>query len=405
MKRSISIILCCLVGSAALAHDGHGHHDGDKMGPAACAEPAPKCATAATPFIDGEGRLWLAFSVGGKVFVASSKDHGASFSESVAVTPQEAEIDDGGEARPKILVLPDRSLVVSYGVKRDKSYNGAAMLSRSTDDGKSFSLPRLLAESASQQFETLIADKSGRLYAAWLDKENAARAKKAGEPYSGLGVAFARSDDGGKTFSGRKILVDHSCECCRVAAALDSDGLPVFAWRHVFDGNIRDHMVGKWMPEGELRTVRVSEDEWSIDACPHHGPALAIDDAGVWHVAWHTAGKRRQGLFYARSVDDGKSFQEPERIGDGARAESHPQILALHGLVVRAWKSFDGAVASVIAQSSRDGGLHWEAPVAAAATTSASDHPILVSDGEQIYLSWLTRQEGYRLIPLAGRQE
>ena len=35
-----------------------------------------------------------------------------------------------------------------------------------------------------------------------------------------------------------------------------------------------------------------------------------------------------------------------------------------------------------------------------AETADASDHPLLVADRQHVYLSWLTKIEGYRLIPL-----
>ena len=35
-----------------------------------------------------------------------------------------------------------------------------------------------------------------------------------------------------------------------------------------------------------------------------------------------------------------------------------------------------------------------------ASTTDASDHPLLVSDGQATYLSWMTKADGYRLLPI-----
>jgi hypothetical protein len=51
---------------------------------------------------------------------------------------------------------------------------------------------------------------------------------------------------------------------------------------------------------------------------------------------------------------------------------------------------------------SADGGVNWGAAETVAATADASDHPLLVSDGRGVFLSWLTKKEGYRLLPLPG---
>ena len=74
----------------------------------------------------------------------------------------------------------------------------------------------------------------------------------------------------------------------------------------------------------------MSEDEWAT-TCPHHGPSLAIDSAGAWHVVWFTNGKARKGLFYAKSADGGKSFSEPAKFGNDERAPSHAALLAVQG--------------------------------------------------------------------------
>jgi hypothetical protein len=51
---------------------------------------------------------------------------------------------------------------------------------------------------------------------------------------------------------------------------------------------------------------------------------------------------------------------------------------------------------------SGDDGVTWTTPQTIASTADASDHPLLVSDGRHVYLSWLTAKEGYRLLPLPG---
>ena len=407
MKRLALALTACLLAAPAPAHEGHDHEAGhEHMRAPGCADPKPECAATATPAFGADGRLWLTYSVAGKVYVASSRDAGAHFDPPAAVPADPVEIDDNGEARPTIVAAPDGTLVVAYAQRLDRSYNGKIFISRSTDGGKSFSPPRPLLESSSQRFAVLAATKAGRIYVAWLDKGNQAKAKAAGEHYVGSGVAMAWSDDRGATFSGKRILIDHSCECCRVAMALDTDQQPVVAWRHVFGANLRDHMVAKLSPDGSTFSGgRVSQDQWAIDACPHQGPALAVDAKGVWHVAWYTAGKARKGLFYARSADGGRSFSEPEKIGVADHVASHAQILASNGALYRAWKDFDGVTTTILTQVSLDDGRSWSAPKAAASTADASDNPLLAGDGKRVYLSWLTRKEGYRLLPLIAGAE
>jgi hypothetical protein len=50
--------------------------------------------------------------------------------------------------------------------------------------------------------------------------------------------------------------------------------------------------------------------------------------------------------------------------------------------------------------TSKDSGRTWSEPKIVAQTDDVSDHPLLVSNGAQVLLSWQTRAEGYRLLPL-----
>jgi hypothetical protein len=410
MKALALVLLAAFVASpsraeeqtaVAAAAERKGHMDHAAAQSPVCSDAKPQCAQTIEPAFAKDGRLWVAFSVGDKVYAAASRDEGKSFEPAVTVAAVTGSVvDANGEARPKIVALRDGTLVVSYTARPEKSYNGAISIARSTDGGKSFSPPQALVDGDGQRFDVFVASPKGRLYAAWLDKRDAEEAKKAGKEFAGSGIAVGWSDDGGKTFAGKKILMDHSCECCRVSAALDRDGLPVFAWRNVFERNSRDHYAAKLSPDGaQLIGGRVSDDEWAT-TCPHHGPSIAIDGSGAWHVVWFTNGKARKGLFYAKSVDGGKSFSEPAKFGDDAHTPSHAAVLAGKNQIYRVWKEFDGTTTTISMQSSRDAGKAWSDPLVVASTTGASDHPQLLEHKGVAYLSWLTREQGYRLSPL-----
>lgn len=369
----------------------------------ACFDPRPDCAMTVFPAFDRKGRLWVAYSVGKTVYAAASANGGKSFAAPVAVATvaETGVIDSHGDARPKIVAMNDGGLLVAYTTRPDKQMIGTIFTARSANGGKSFSTPQAMLAEGGQRFDAWTVSPKGRIYAGWLDKTHALKARAEGRDFAGSGVAFGWSDDGGATFTGKSILMDHACECCKMSAALDRDGLPVFAWRQVFEDGVRDHYAAKLSADGSsLSGGRVSDDNWAINSCPHQGPALAIDGAGVWHVAWFTKGKNRQGLFYAASRDGGKSFSAPEKIGDDAHAPAFAALLAVKDRLYRVWKEFDGNTTSIPFQMSRDGGKNWSAPHVLATAADASDNPQLVANKGVGYLSWVSHKEGYRLIPL-----
>jgi hypothetical protein len=388
-------VLLALAGGPACAQKAHEH-----KATATCADLTLACAANVTPAFAPDGTLWIVARTSERVFVASSKDRGRSFSDPMLVTPEPVMLDTGPDARPNLVVDPAGRLIVAFAT-RDKAFKGRVFISRSIDRGRTFSSPvPITASEESQRFETLAIDTDSAVFAAWIDKRNRLPAQEKGEAYKGAALAFAWSEDPGVQFAEARIAQDHTCECCRIAVGFAGPARPVVVFRNIFDGTVRDHAVVTFadrVTPGPVR--RVSTDDWAIDACPHHGPSLAVAADGTYHVAWFTKGRARQGLFYARSSDGGTSFSEPSPIGRPDAAPGRPSLLASGGKVYLAWKEFDGTEARVMVQASHDGGAHWSRPRAIATTSADSDHPILVHDGWRPCLSWQTQNDGYRLIP------
>jgi hypothetical protein len=379
----------------------HQHGSGSE---AACEETALKCATKVTPAFATDGTLWLAWMAGGRISVASSSDGGKSFSAPVAATREGMNLDWGPDARPKIAIDRQGRIALAFSIFKDKAFNGQVLHTRSEDGGKSFAGARPITTSnESQRFEAIGFDKEGAVFAAWLDKRNRVPVQQSGKKYDGAALFFASSKDGGQTYSDARMAIDNTCECCRLGLAFDPSNHPVVVFRNIFEGGVRDHAVITFADAatpGEPR--RVSVDDWQIAACPHHGPSLAISENGTYHVSWFTNGKARKGLFYARSRDGGKSFSAPLAIGQAKRNPSRPFVLAGPLGLALVWKEFDGERTTVNLMTSADDGQTWASPRAIAETSDSSDHPLLVTDGRRTYLSWMTKANGYRFIPIEG---
>jgi hypothetical protein len=394
--------LLCAAG-AALAEMSH--HHGAASDPK-CADASLACATQVTPTFAADGTLWIAWAAHGTVSVAHSSDLGHTFSTPVAVNPQPLDVDWGPDARPNIVVDNEGRVFVAFARFKDQKFNGQVLYSRSTDGGRSFAAPAsITANTESQRFQTLTLDADGSLFATWLDKRNRVPAAARGDKYVGAGLAFAWSRDHGATFSETRIALDNTCECCRLAVALAVPGRPVVVFRNVFDDMVRDHAAITFtdlQTPGPIR--RVSIDDWQTDACPHQGPTLAIAPDGSYHVAWFTNGRARKGLFHAASNNGGQTFSQPMPIGNPARNPARPFLLAANKALWLAWKEFDGEHTTVRAMASHDDGHTWSEPATVAQTGDASDHPLLAANGTQVFLSWQTRAEGYRLLPLEATQ-
>jgi hypothetical protein len=369
---------------------------------AACEGTELRCATKVTPFFAADGKLWLAWMAGGRVSVASSTDAGQTYSTAVPVTEQPLNLDWGPDARPKLVVDGKGIVAVAFSIFRDQAFNGQVLYTRSEDGGKSFAPVRpITASNESQRFEAPALDQDGTVFVAWLDKRNRVPAKAAGRAYEGAGLFFSSSRDGGATYAEATLAQDNTCECCRLGLAFAGPGRPVVVFRNIFEGGVRDHAVVTFSDLGTPGEVtRVSTDDWQIKACPHQGPSLAVAPAGTYHVAWFTNGKARKGLFYAHSRDGGRTFSEPMAIGQADRNPTRPYVLATADATTLVWKEFDGERTTVMVTQSKDDGETWSKPRAIASTSNASDHPLLVANGRQVLLSWMTKADGYRLLAI-----
>ncbi|WP_407170188.1 exo-alpha-sialidase [Bradyrhizobium sp. ORS 111] len=402
-KPTIRAALTALIlaASPGLAVAQMSHQHGSE---AACEETTLRCATKVTPAFGRDGTLWLVWMAGGQISVANSKDHGRSFSAPVQVTQERLNLDWGPDARPKLAIDAKGNIALAFSIFRDQAFNGEVLTTRSTDGGRSFAPPRpITGNKESQRFEAIGIDPSGTVFVAWLDKRNRVPAQQSGQKYDGAGLFFATSGDAGASYSAARLAADNTCECCRLGLAFDGAGHPVVVFRNIFEGGVRDHAIVTFTDlatPGEVH--RVSRDDWQIAACPHHGPSLTISPEGTYHVTWYTNGKARKGLFYAQSRDGGKTFSNPLPVGQPNRSPSRPQIISgPHGLVM-VWKEFDGQKTSVNLMTSRDDGATWSNPRTIAGTSDSSDHPLLVSDGQRTYLSWMTKADGYHFQAIEG---
>jgi hypothetical protein len=372
----------------------------------ACHDAALACASTVSPVLAAGGNLWLAFDSNDQVYVTHSSDMGHTFSKPVAVTHGKVHLDTGPDARTALAVDKQGRVFLAYEIFKDNDFNGEVFFSRSLDQGKSFSMPRPLVDNtASQRFASLTVGPNGNLFAAWLDKRGVVAAEKLGKTYPGAALGYQWSKDGGASFTPSKIAKDNTCECCRLGVAFTAPERPAVVFRNVFGGTIRDHGIITF--DGETTPGpfhRVSVDNWKLNGCPHQGPSLALSNAGTYHVVWSTQGDARKGLFYARSKDGGKSFSTPMPLDANAHDTSRPYVTTVPGQVWLAWKDFDGVTATVNVRVSHDDGVTWSTPRVAAKTKDASDHPMLVNDGHHAYLSWMTKVDGYKFLPLEDAQ-
>lgn len=349
-----------------------------------------------------DGLLYAVAKQGEHLMLYRSTNEGVSWSAPVVVNAQPEAISADGENRPKLAFAKDGGLLVSWTHPFSKPSTGEIRLARS-DDGERFSAPITVHQDRAEithRFESMLVAGDGRVLLAWIDKRDLEKAKAGKEAYRGAAIYAAVSTDGGRSFQPEKKLADHSCECCRLTSASDADGAPLFMWRHVFAPNERDHAIVRIKADGSPEAVqRATFDRWKIDGCPHHGPSLAVDAAGVRHAVWFNQKDGEGRVFYGRlSTDAAGTSVDGQRTVGGARAE-HADLAVSGKRVAVVWKEFDGEQATIRAELSEDGGKTFRI-LDLAASAGPSDQPRALARGEKLYAFWRSEREGMRVFRL-----
>jgi hypothetical protein len=336
--------------------------------------------TNATPWIASDGTVvavtWGARSPAGAgdIFVAISRDAGASFGSPVQVNKLAGEARLSGETGPRVVVTRsaiarEPQVVVLWNAKA----NGETHIrtARSVDGGRTFAVPQTLQEAGAagdRGWPALAVDDGGIGHALWLDHRGMANpdgthqhaGHDASAPVSEKrdGVAMAQKSGlyysrvGGDGVGSDRELVKGVCYCCKTALVAGGSGNLFATWRQVYAGNVRDIAFAQSRDGGKTFSapVRISEDGWQLDGCPDDGPAMVVDRAQTVHIVWPTVigGAHPEGALFYTSTRDGRTFTARQRIPTlGGPKPSHPQIgLDRSGQLYVAWDEVRNGVRS-----------------------------------------------------------
>lgn len=299
-------------------------------------------------------------------------------------------IEPHGEAPPKLVYAGDGTLYALYAVVKvvpGRRFPHATLrLASSRDDGESWDAPRSVSPDSlngSRNFHALHVAPDGSIYVAWLESRGALPSA----------TYITRSVDGGFSWTpATRVAEDESCPCCRTAIATASDGRVYLAWRSVLPGNVRDIVVAMSSDNGATwsEPVRVHEDNWVFEGCPHAGPSMQVDSAGAVHIAWWTGKDGAPGVYYARTESAGLGFGDAVPLGtaDFSRPAHVQLALGESGRIVAVWDDGSEEPSRVLVRVSSNGGRSFGAPVLASDTALAAGYPVLAMRGDSLTLAW-----------------
>lgn len=226
-----------------------------------------------------------------------------------------------------------------------------------------------------------IAADAELFHLAWLDNRGGDR----------VGLYYARSTDGGKSWARNVELARQTCECCWNTVLPEPKGRLHVLYRG-FDP--RDMALASSSDRGATWQQRgaVGRFDWKVKACPHTGGALIAGAGGSLHALAWTGREGAAGLYAMASEDGGANWKRTVRIGGGAAQRGD---LAARGKTLAAvWDEHHGGEVAVFRSVSLDGGASWNAPVRLSAAGTHATHPRVVAAGTGFLAFWTEQKKG-----------
>lgn len=290
---------------------------------------------------------------GGEIYFARSSDGGRSFSVPRNLSQTQA---GAGKGRLSRHHWSNGSLDLALGPRGEvyaawTEYEGPLRFSRSTDGGETFSAPLQLAGGEHlfpARGPSLAAGADGTIYLAWTIGEDAR-----------AGIHLARSTDGGRSFGARQVVTAGPGHADAPQLAVSSAHLHL-VYADSPDGPLRRYRIRHARapleddPPGFATPVTIAAGE---DLASIAFPALAVDGADHLYVLWERfpqAGGRPRGLGYATSSDDGASFS-PAAVVPGSDDPALGVNGSLQGLLMRKLAVDPAGRVAVVNSSYADG--------------------------------------------------
>lgn len=237
----------------------------------------PQLATAT------DGRVWLTYGSGKDIFVARSRDAGATFEAPVRVATLPA-LQLGMRRGPRLAAFGDHVVVTVMACD--------FFAFHSIDGGTTWSAPVHINDAPGATREglhDLALAPDGRLFALWLDL-------RAGP----MQLCAAESIDHGATWSPNQVVyrapAGPICTCCQPIARFNTRGDVCIMWRNDLDG-ARD-MWSAVRPAGSTTfgsPARLGQGTWPLKACPMDGGSL-VASGDAFTALWQRDGT----IFFAR---------------------------------------------------------------------------------------------------------
>jgi hypothetical protein len=233
--------------------------------------------------VDNKGTVRVVYGSENKIFCATSKDHGQSFSKPVFVA-QVPDMHLGMSRGPQLSSSANYSVITAM----DKAGNIHWFeLSHAAEKWKAMGVINDLKGSAPEGLMSIAADKKDNFYAVWLDIRTGKHNQIYFSSLSGKALNWS------KNVMAYQSPDQHVCECCKPSIAVQGSSVAIM-FRNWLNGS-RDLYITRSSNGGQTFAAaqKLGMDTWKLNGCPMDGGGLAIDASNTVQTTW-----QRKGIVY-----------------------------------------------------------------------------------------------------------
>jgi hypothetical protein len=286
---------------------------------------------------------------------------------------------------PQIAAHRGKMLAVWMTPGTDMFGGGPMATALSSDGGRTWKAGPNPADDGSTTghgFIDVAADARGIFHLTWLDTRGDKR-----------GLRYARSMDGGATWTKNDTVDAETCECCWNVLAAGPDGRVGILYR---DKEPRDMSIAWASAAGAWSApVSVGGFQWEFQGCPHVGGGLAAggeENSPLWHAVVWTGVEGSLGVHHVFSTDAGVTWSKTQRVA--GRGASHPDVAARGQEVIMVWDTTNEQGSFIEAALSTDGGKNWQASVRLSPAGCHASHPRVVTTAAGAFRIFWTQRQG-----------
>lgn len=283
------------------------------------------------------------------LYYARSLDGGASFETPRRLNAEDGDVWGFAISKPRIAIGRNDSIHVLYPGNAFNEKTGqsetTALYQRSADGGRSFTAPRRLNVDALDDaldkndggsFAALATDRSGAVYAMWVDT------REMGDDDHGRVFLSASRDDGLTFARDHQVFAAEICPCCQLQLIVDPQDRLIVGLRDV-EGPYRDNAIAISTDGGASfgRRTRVSGARWELNGCPRKPTALARQDVHGrehWAAAYYSAVETPAGAYVVTSAD-GASWSPPHALHGDALLSDAPMLTYVGEKLLAVWQA------------------------------------------------------------------